>query len=213
MAVELFFHHEASPYVRKVLLLVLELELPIVERRIDMAATEAMDAYRRLNPNAKFPTLRDGDLVLWESNAILGHLARTHGAPHWAGADAAALARTQQWLFWELAHWAPMTSGLTNARMGFLPLDPRPEPELVAGFERVAAVLDRTLASSPFVAGPEIGIADLALAADLGFADEARLPIGEHRALARWLDAIRSRPSWQETERRKQALLAAFREA
>ena len=49
------------------------------------------------------------------------------------------VALVQQWLFWELAHWAPMTSGLTNARMGFLPLDPRPEPELVAGpIRRVA---------------------------------------------------------------------------
>jgi glutathione S-transferase len=213
MALELFFHHEASPYVRKVLLLVHELGAPVQERRVDMASTEAMDEYRRLNPNAKFPCLRDDRLVLFESNAILGHLARRYGAPHWVGEDAIDVALVQQWLFWELAHWAPITSGLTNARMGFLPLDPRPELELLAGFDRVARVLDAALAKSPFVVGDAISIADLALAADLGFADEAGVPVGDHPALSRWLSAIRERPSWKDSERRKQELLAAFGEA
>jgi glutathione S-transferase len=199
--------------VRKVLLLVHELDAPVQEHRVDMASSDAMDEYRRLNPNAKFPCLRDDMLVLFESNAILGHLARRLGAPHWAGGDAIDVALVQQWLFWELAHWAPMTSGLTNARMGFLPLDPRPEAELVLGFDRVARVLDGALAKSPYVVGDAISIADLALAADLGFADEARLPVSEHPALSRWLASIRSRPSWQATERRKQVLLAALREA
>jgi glutathione S-transferase len=213
MALELFFHHEASPYVRRVLLLVHELAAPVQEQRVDMASADAMDAYRRINPNAKFPALRDDALVLFESNAILAHLARRFGAPHWVGSDLASVALVQQWSFWELAHWAPLTSGLTNARMGFLPLDPRPEPELEAGFARVARVLDGALARMPFVAGDEISVADLALAADLGFADEARLPIAEHGALTRWLASIRARASWQATERRKEALMAAFREA
>jgi glutathione S-transferase len=100
-----------------------------------------------------------------------------------------------------------VTSGLANARLGFLPLDPRPEPELVAAFHRAARVVDGALAQRPFVAGDAISIADLALAADLGFAAEARLPLADHPALARWFAAIQDRPSWQETERRKRDLL------
>jgi glutathione S-transferase len=213
MALDLYMHHEASPYVRKVLLLVHELGAPVQERRIDMASPEAMAEYTRLNPNAKFPALRDDTLVLFESNAILGHLARRFGAPHWAGSDAIDVALVQQWLFWELAHWAPVTSGLTNARLDFRPLDLRPESELVDAFARVAAVLDDALAHAPFVAGREISIADLAIAADLGFAEEAALPVGDWPALTRWLASIQARASWQDTERRKRELLAAVREA
>ena len=66
------------------LLLVRELEAPAQERRVDMSSPDAMAEYSRLNPNAKFPTLRDDSLVLFESNAILGHLARRFGPPHWA---------------------------------------------------------------------------------------------------------------------------------
>lgn len=73
---ELFFHHKASPFVRKVLLGIIELGVDAVDRAIDFSSTEAMQAYAQINPNRRFPALRDGELVLWESNAILRHLAR-----------------------------------------------------------------------------------------------------------------------------------------
>ena len=37
--------------------------------------------YRRLNPNARIPTLVDGDLVLWESMAINLYLAQKYEGP------------------------------------------------------------------------------------------------------------------------------------
>lgn len=37
-------------------------------------------AYQALNPNALVPTLQDGDLVLWESNAIVRYLCARYGA-------------------------------------------------------------------------------------------------------------------------------------
>ena len=36
------------------------------------------DAYRKLNPNAKVPTLIDGDPVIWECHTILRYLAALH---------------------------------------------------------------------------------------------------------------------------------------
>ena len=94
--------------------------------------------------------------------------------------------------------------------MGFLPLDLRPEPELVVAFDRVARVLDAALMNNPFVVGEAISIADLAIAADLGFATEAALPVAEYPGLARWLTTMQGRQSWQETERRKLELLRAI---
>jgi glutathione S-transferase len=40
-------------------------------------------AYAALNPNMKAPTLVDGDLVLWESSAIMTHLCIKAGSDMW----------------------------------------------------------------------------------------------------------------------------------
>ena len=51
------------------------------------------DDYLRLNPNARIPTLVDGDLVLWELMAINLYLAQKYEGPmHCAGAEVLGLA-------------------------------------------------------------------------------------------------------------------------
>jgi glutathione S-transferase len=55
--------------------------------------------YLRLNPNARIPTLVDGDLVLWESMAINLYLAQKYEGPmHCPGPEVLGLAA--QWSFW-----------------------------------------------------------------------------------------------------------------
>jgi glutathione S-transferase len=57
--------------------------------------------YRRLNPNARIPTLVDGELVLWESMAINLYLAQKYEGPmHCDGPEALGLAA--QWSFWAM---------------------------------------------------------------------------------------------------------------
>ena len=55
--------------------------------------------YLRLNPNARIPTLVDGEVVLWESMAINLYLAQKYAGPmHCAGPEALGVAA--QWSFW-----------------------------------------------------------------------------------------------------------------
>ena len=64
--------------MRKSLLAIEELALAaqVTERPIDFSLPAAMDDYAAtVNPNRRFPALRDGDLLLWESNAILRYFA------------------------------------------------------------------------------------------------------------------------------------------
>ena len=64
---------------RKVRFLLAELGLDHETQVVPMARPRP-DAYMALNPLGGIPTLRDGDLVLTESHAILRHLAAREGA-------------------------------------------------------------------------------------------------------------------------------------
>ncbi|RVU49623.1 glutathione S-transferase family protein [Rubrivivax rivuli] len=58
-------------------------------------------AYLRLNPNGLIPVLVDGDLVLYETAAILLHLADTHPAAGLAPAlGSAERGHFYKWMFW-----------------------------------------------------------------------------------------------------------------
>lgn len=62
-------------------------------------------AFLALNPNGLVPVLRDGDLVLWESNTILRYLAakqqRFDLLPPADAAHAAARAAVEMWIDWQ----------------------------------------------------------------------------------------------------------------
>src|SRR5215468_4547469 len=53
-----------------------------------------------LNPNGRIPVLVDGDVVVWESHAILRYLAATHGGDSWWPRSAAARSFPDRWLDW-----------------------------------------------------------------------------------------------------------------
>ena len=59
--------------------------------------------YLKLNPNAKVPTLIDGDLAIWESNTILRYLATKAGSPLYP-TDAAARTHVERWMDWQLGN-------------------------------------------------------------------------------------------------------------
>src|SRR5262245_16608390 len=89
---------QTSGNVQKVIFCLEELGLPYVRedygRQFGNTLTEA---YRKLNPTAKVPTLIDGDLVIWESHTILRYLAAVHG-PALTGASAAERTMVERWM-------------------------------------------------------------------------------------------------------------------
>ncbi|TMK02821.1 MAG: glutathione S-transferase family protein [Alphaproteobacteria bacterium] len=59
--------------------------------------------YAALNPNMRMPTLKEGDYVLWESNAILQYLAAKRPQTGLLPADEKARLDVTRWQFWDLA--------------------------------------------------------------------------------------------------------------
>jgi len=87
--------------VMPVMWAVAELNLP--HRRIDVGGSfGGLDtpAYRALNPNGRIPTIRDGEVVLWESNAIVRYLCRQNGAGSLLPVGAVEQAQADQWMEW-----------------------------------------------------------------------------------------------------------------
>jgi glutathione S-transferase len=53
------------------------------------------------NPNALVPVIRDGDFVLWESNAICRYLAGKHPRGTLLPREPEARAQVEQWMDWQ----------------------------------------------------------------------------------------------------------------
>ena len=64
-------------------------------------------AYVALNPMAAIPAMRDGDLVLTESNSILQYAADKLGRADAYPTDLKTRADINRWLLWECGHWFP----------------------------------------------------------------------------------------------------------
>jgi glutathione S-transferase len=153
------------------------------------------EAYRKLNPSAKVPTLIDGDLVIWESHTILRYLAAAH-APTLTGATPAERSMVERWMDFLLgALNAPYVAVFRDAR--------KPPAERAGDFAAQSAdliaqlnILDGHIAGRRFFALDRLTIADIALAPIakrcLDFPIE-RPPFAE---LARWQAALDARPAF-----------------
>jgi len=69
-----------SPNSRKVLSVINHLQIDVEVEYLDLSQGDhKTPSYVALNPNGMVPTLVDGDLKLWESNAIIQYLADKAG--------------------------------------------------------------------------------------------------------------------------------------
>ena len=69
-----------SPNGRKVTTVVHHLQLQLDVEVVDLSkGAQRTPEYLAINPNGAIPALVDGDLKLWESNAIAAYLADTSG--------------------------------------------------------------------------------------------------------------------------------------
>jgi glutathione S-transferase len=198
-----------SHHSRRVVVLIHELGLDVDIKPVDvrppgMGGDNAKPDFLALNPNGKVPVLRDGELVLWESNAIMGYLADTHGeTPLWPR-EPARRAEIAKWHFWQAAHLSPAADGLLYERlvkpMRKQPSDPASVASLTESFRRWMGVMEGTLAKTPYLAGSAFTTADICVAAALMYAPVAQLPIEDYANVVAWRARVHARPSWKASE-------------
>ena len=95
-----------SPNSRKVLSVIHHLGIDVEIEYLDLFQGQHKTLeYTALNPNGMVPTLVDGDLNLWESNAIIQYLADKAGSDELFPTDSKKRADVVRWQCWELAHF------------------------------------------------------------------------------------------------------------
>jgi glutathione S-transferase len=153
--------------------------------------------YLRLNPNAKIPTLVDGDVVLWESMAINLYLAQKYQGPmHCAGPEVLGLAA--QWSFWAVLEMEALLLDLLLHR-ALLPEFARDascaeRDELL--LRKPLGVLNDVLAGREHLVGNSFAVADLNVASILVWGKMARLDLSAHPQVKRWLDGCLARSAF-----------------
>jgi glutathione S-transferase len=157
--------------------------------------------YAALNPNMKAPMLIDGDLVLWESAAIMAHLCIKTGSDMWPVHNLAEQVEVLRWLSWSDCHWSPAVAPfyfehVVKATFGIGPPDGASLKTCVKEFVRYAKVLDGHLADRSFVACERLTIADFHLASMASYWRQSEMPMEAFPHIVRWLDALARIPAW-----------------
>ncbi|MBN3813149.1 glutathione S-transferase [Paraburkholderia sp. Ac-20347] len=123
-------------------------------------------AYLAMNPNAKVPTLVDGNFVLWESNAILRYLAMEYGPSSLLyPTEPKVRAGVERWLDWSIGTLAPAERPLFIALVR-TPVEKRDAIQIAADLANVAAqwtLLDRHLQGRFFLENDRFSLADIVL--------------------------------------------------
>ena len=159
-------------------------------------------AFLAMNPNGTVPVLRDGEgEPLWETGAILRHLAgRYGGAPFWPG-EGPARAHVDRW-----AEWAKI-----NVALGFTaPIfwrvvrtapadqDPAAIGDAVAKLDRLLDIAEVQLSRGAFLAGDNFTLADIQFGHVLFRYFDIPIARQVRPMLLRYYDTLATRPAFRE---------------
>lgn len=195
-------HTAPTPNGKKASIALEELGVPYELVALDLGAgDQKQPEYLRLNPNGRIPTLVDhapadgqGDLVVFESGAILHYLADKHGALLPPASDPRGRSLVLQWLMFQMAGVGPM---MGQAGVFYRYAEEK-IPFAINRYQnesrRLFGVLDRRLADHAFLAGA-YSVADIATYPWVASHAWIGVTLEGFPHLERWLAEVGARPA------------------
>jgi glutathione S-transferase len=175
-----------------------ELEIPYEVHAIDLAANEQKQPeFLAINPNGRIPAIVDreeGDLAVFESGAIMIHLAEKAG--RLLPTDRAGRARVLSWLMFQMGGVGPMM-GQANVFYRYFPEKIQPAIDRYQNeSRRLFEVLDGALAGNSWLAG-EFSLADIANWCWVRTHKWSGVSVDGLDNLQAWLERMKKRPACQ----------------
>ena len=143
-------------------------ELDIAYERVDLGGSFGGNRdpdYLRLNPNGLVPTVKDGDLIMWESNTICRYLAATRNGERLYPRDPAARTHVERWMDWQLSVIGPPMGQLLYGLVRATPEQRDPAMIEAARRRAMAAweIVDEAVSGQPYLAGDHLSLAEIVL--------------------------------------------------
>jgi glutathione S-transferase len=165
--------------------------------------------YLALNPMGKVPALVDGDVQLWESNAINWYIAEKVPAARLLPTSLGGRASVQRWLMFQTGHVTPACVALfrrTNQRVRTVWKADSNDQQFAWGkseLGRYLPVLEQALAGRDWLEG-EFSLADIAYAPHLAMIVKSNaegdqgFDFAPHPNVQAWLRRMWARPAWKK---------------
>jgi glutathione S-transferase len=208
---KLYYFETLNP--RKACAVARYLGSPVEFVRIDLGKGEnRTPEYLAINPNGKVPALEDGDLKLWEANAIMCHLAAFDGSDLWPQ-KAQQQTDVVRWLSWNSEHFTRHAGELyfqhiIKPRFNLGGVDSAAVKEAAGYVRKYAGILDEHLSGRKYLVGDALTVADFAIAITLPYAEQAHIPLAEFPNVVRWHDRLNELPAWREPFPQAEAVAA-----
>ena len=177
----------------KVRLLLNLLGLEFEETVVNLQTRENQaDSFLALNPRGQIPTLVDGEVTIWDSQAILVYLARRYGEA-WLPVEPAAMAEVMQWL---AVAENELLFGLARARAVKCFGRDFDLASCQAYGHAGLKVLEQRLAEHQWLAAGKPTIADIACMPYAALSYMGDIPLDDYPAVRAWIDRVRALPGF-----------------
>ncbi|MFZ9734442.1 MAG: glutathione S-transferase family protein [Burkholderiaceae bacterium] len=199
------FFFSQAPNPMKVVLLLEELGRPFEPIPIDTRKGQQFSSeFIALNPNAKVPVIVDGDVTVFDSNAILLYLAEQSGQFLPEPSNLVARGQLLSWLMFVASGIGPFSGQSVHFRH----YAPSPNEYAMNRYDFEAhrhwKVIEDRLGRQEWLVDTGYSIADMAL---WGWARMVPFVLGlgdaawaQYPQIKRWLDAINARPAAARAE-------------
>lgn len=186
-----------TPNGRKVSIALEEMGLEYRVHAVNIGQDEQFTPqFLAMSPNNKIPAIRDGEISVFESGAILMYLARKSGRCL-AEEGSESYWRTMEWLMWQMGGFGPMLGQAHHFLKFNAGVSEYAETRYHSEAQRLYGVLDRQLAKSACVAGEELSIADMAIWPWASRFDFQRIDLNDFANVRRWYVELAERPGFQ----------------
>lgn len=201
------YRHPLSGHSHRVELLLSLLKLPTELVFVDLAKGEhKKPEFLAINAFGQVPVIDDNGTLLADSNGILVYLAQTYGSGSWKAQDPLTEARIQRWLSVAAGQvaYGPAAARLITVFGASFNAD-----EVIGRAHALLKVMDNELADSPYLAGNEPTIADVANYSYIAHAPEGNVSLVEYPHVQAWLQRIEALPGFVPMQRTAVGLQAA----